>query len=395
MQGPKAFLLKHHRRVQMKLLHISDLHIGKRVNSYSMIEDQKYILDQILQITDRERPDAVLVAGDVYDKSVPSEEAVDLFDWFLVRLVQRKQEVFVVSGNHDSAERLSFAHKIMDACNVHFSPVYEKGAVSCMLHEGLKDEVRIHLLPFVKPANVRAKYPEETIDSYTGAVSAAVSHMDIDKEKVNILVAHQFVTGAERCDSEEISVGGLDNVDASAFADFDYVALGHLHGPQSVSRDTIRYAGSPLKYSFSEEKQHKSVTLVEIAGKGAVSVREAELKPQRDMVTVRGTFNELMAKDFYESGTLQDDYVRVILTDEDDIPDAMTKLRTVYRNVMELRYDNMRTRNNVSLRQLEEIEALSPQKLFSDFYAAMNGQEMSREQEKIVDDLVKKIWEEK
>lgn len=373
----------------MKLMHISDLHIGKRINSYSMTEDQKYILEQILLITDRERPDAVLIAGDIYDKAVPSEEAVDLFDWFLVRLVQRKTEIFLVSGNHDSAERLSFARKIMDACYVHFSPVYEKDCVSYTLHEGLEDEARIYLLPFVKPANVRAKYPEETINSYTGAVSAAVSRMDTDKEKINILVAHQFVTGAVRCDSEEISVGGLDNVDASAFAGFDYVALGHLHGPQSVGCDTVRYAGSPLKYSFSEEKQHKSVTIVEAARKGDISVREVELHPLRDMVTVKGTFEELMRS------APQEDYVRVILTDEEDVPDAVTKLRTVYHNLMELKYDNMRTRNDVSLRQLTEIEHLSPQKLFSDFYTMMNGQEMSGEQKKIVDDLVKKIWEEK
>ena len=373
----------------MKLMHISDLHIGKRVNSYSMTEDQKYILEQILLITDRERPDAVLIAGDIYDKAVPSEEAVDLFDWFLVRLVERKTEVFLVSGNHDSAERLSFARKIMDTCYVHFSPVYEKDCVSYTLHEGLEDEARIYLLPFVKPANVRAKYPEETIDSYTDAVSAAVNHMDINKEKINVLIAHQFVTGAVRCDSEEISVGGLDNVDASAFAGFDYVALGHLHGPQSVGRDTVRYAGSPLKYSFSEEKQHKSVTIVEAARKGDISVREVELHPLRDMVTVKGTFEELMRS------APQEDYVRVILTDEEDVPDAVTKLRTVYHNLMELKYDNMRTRNDVSLRQLTEIEHLSPQKLFSDFYTMMNGQEMSGEQKKIVDDLVKKIWEEK
>lgn len=377
----------------MKLIHLSDLHIGKRVNNFSMLEDQKFILNRILEIIDRESPDAVLIAGDIYDKSIPSEEAVNLFDWFLVRLVQRKTEVFAVSGNHDSSERLSFAHKIMDACKVHFSPVYEKDSAAYTLHEGMEDEVHIHLLPFVKPANVRARYPEETIESYTKAIASAISHMDIDTEKVNILIAHQFVTGSQRCDSEEVSAGGLDNVDAEVFAGFDYVALGHLHGPQRAGRDTVRYAGSPLKYSFSEEKQHKSVTVVEIASKGCITVREVELKPLRGMVTVRGTFNELMAKEYYDKTTLSEDYVRVILTDEEDIPDAMTKLRIVYRNIMELKYDNMRTRNHVSLRQLEEIESLSPQKLFSDFYVMMNGQEMSEGQKNTVDDLVKKIWE--
>ena len=378
----------------MKLLHLSDLHLGKRVNKFSMIEDQKYILNQILEIIDSEKPEGILIAGDIYDKSIPSEEAVDLFDWFLVRLVQRKQEVFIISGNHDSAERLSFAHKLMDACSVHVSPVFEKDTCCFTLHKGEKDETRIYMLPFIKPANVRAKYPEETAGTYTDAVRAAIRHMETDEKKINVLLAHQFVTGAWRSESEEVSVGGLDNVDAEVFSGFDYVALGHLHGPQSVCRDTVRYAGSPLKYSFSEEKQKKSVTIVEIASKGSFRVREAELRALRDMVTVRGTFIELMAKSFYGNTTLQEDYVRAVLTDEEDVPDAMTKLRTVYHNIMELSYDNRRTGNSASMEQLKEIEKVTPQQLFSDFYAQMNGREMNEEQTKIVDDLVKKIWEE-
>ena len=377
----------------MKLLHLSDLHIGKRVNNFPMIEDQKYILKEILEIIDREKPDGVMIAGDIYDRSIPSEEAVDLFDWFLVNLVRREAEIFIISGNHDSAERLSFGHKIMDACNVHISPVYEKDICSFRLHEGKTDEVGIYLLPFIKPVNVRTKYPEEKIETYTDAVRVAIKHMDIDPEKINILMAHQFVTGAGRSESEEISVGGLDNVDAEAFDGFDYVALGHLHGPQSAGRDTVRYAGSPLKYSFSEETQKKSVTVVEITAKDDIRVREVELKAKKDMKTIRGNFNDLMAKSFYEGTTLKEDYVRVILTDEEDVPDAITKLRTVYRNVMEMAYDNRRTRNSASLEQLKEIEKVTPSQLFSDFYKQMNGKEMSEEQKKIVDDLVEKIWE--
>lgn len=332
----------------MKLVHLSDLHLGKRVSDFSMLEDQRYILTEILQIIDQERPDGVLIAGDVYDKSVPSAEAVALLDDFLVRLAKRKHPIFVISGNHDSPERMAFGGRLMEASGVYLAPVYS-GRVQPITLMDKHGPVNFYLLPFVKPVHVRRCFPEREITTYTDALSVAVEAMEVDETQRNVLVTHQFVTGAARCESEEISVGGADNVDVSVFAPFDYVALGHLHGPQQVERETVRYCGTPLKYSFSELKHQKSVTVVELGTKGTVTVRTVPLVPKRDWVELRGTYEELTFRGFYQGTSYQEDYVRIILTDEEDIPEAFNKLRTVYRNLMGLDYDNRRTRADVRL----------------------------------------------
>lgn len=264
----------------MKLIHLSDIHLGKRVNEYSMIEDQEYILKRIINIVDDEMPDGVIIAGDVYDKSVPSAEAVQLFDDFLVRLAKRKIEVFVISGNHDSPERIAFASRIMDASGIHMSPVYTGEIVPISMHDEY-GEVTVYMLPFVKPVNVR-RFCEDEITTYTEAVKHAVLKMNINPDNRNVLVTHQFVTGARRSESEEISVGGTDNVDAGVFDDFDYVALGHIHSPQNCGSDKIRYCGTPLKYSFSEARDKKSVTVVEIAEK--VMLHTEQLSLFRNMI---------------------------------------------------------------------------------------------------------------
>ena len=251
----------------MKLMHLSDLHLGKRVNEFSLLEDQQYILNEILQMADRERPDGVIIAGDVYDKAVPPAEAVSLLDRFLVELARRSLQVFVISGNHDSPERMAFGGRLMEGSGLHMAPVY-RGQVDPIPLEDAYGPVNLYLLPFVKPAQVRRFFPDREIATYTQALEAAISAMDLDPRVRNVLVTHQFVTGAERCDSEELSVGGSDNVDVSVFAPFDYVALGHIHGPQCVGRETVRYCGTPLKYSFSEARHRKSVTLVELAPRG-------------------------------------------------------------------------------------------------------------------------------
>ncbi len=375
----------------MKLIHLSDLHLGKRVYEYSMLEDQEFILKRILNVADEEKPDGVIIAGDVYDKSVPSAEAVALFDEFLVQLAKRKLEVFVISGNHDSAERIAFGARLMDASGIHMSPVYS-GAVAPF---SMKDEygtVSIYLLPFIKPAHVRRYYDEE-ISSYTDALETAVSHMEIDREERNILVTHQFVTGARRSESEEVSVGGTDNVDARVFEPFDYVALGHLHSPQSCGRETIRYCGTPLKYSFSEARDSKSVTVVELAEKGKVSLRTVPLVPKRDLVELKGTYSELTLKAFYENTTWQEDYTHITLTDEEDVPDAIGKLRTVYHRLMKLDYDNRRTRAAAEIGGAEDVETKSPFELFAEFYALQNNQPMSEEQEKHMRELIRVTWE--
>ena len=375
----------------MKLFHLSDLHIGKRVNEISMIEDQEYILLRIIQMIDEEKPDAVLIAGDVYDKSVPSAEAVTLFDDFLCRLAKRKVPVLIISGNHDSPERLAFGNRLMEHAGIHISPVYQ-GQVAPVTLRDAYGEVHFWLLPFIKPAHVRRFYPDAGIESYTDAVRVAVEKMGIDPKGRNVLLTHQFVTGAATCESEEISVGGSDNVDAAVFADFDYVALGHIHGPQNIGDHRIRYCGTPLKYSFSEEKHHKSVTVVELGEKGNLNLRLLPLMPRRDLRSIRGAFAELTDKRFYER-TSADDYLQVILTDEEDVSEAMGKLRVIYPNIMKLRYDNTRTRTNQMIDGAEDVQRKSPLELFGELYELQNNQPMSDVQREFVQELIESIWE--
>lgn len=376
----------------MKLIHLSDLHLGKRVNEFSMLEDQQYILTEILQIIDREKPDGVMIAGDVYDKSVPSAEAVALLDDFLVRLAKRDLQVFLISGNHDSPERMAFGGRLMAQSGVHLAPVYD-GKVSPITLTDEYGPVNLYLLPFLKPAHVRRCFPEREILTYTDALAAAIEAMGVDPAQRNVLVTHQFVTGAARCDSEEISVGGTDNVDVSVFEPFDYVALGHIHGPQQVGRETVRYCGTPLKYSFSEAKHQKSVTVVELGEKGAVSVRTVPLTPMRDLAELRGTYEELTFRGFYDGTSYPRDYVHITLTDEEDIPDAVSKLRIIYPNLMKLDYDNKRTRAGIILEGAEDQQR-SPLELLEEFYEKQNGQPMGEEQRAFAKSLMERIWEE-
>ncbi len=377
----------------MKLIHLSDLHLGKNVNGYSMIEDQKYILTEILRILEEEQPDGVLIAGDVYDKSIPSAEAVELFDDFLVKLSKRHLETFIISGNHDSAERLAFGNRLMDASGIHLSPAYD-GTVTPFIRSDEFGETAVYCLPFIKPAYVRRFYPDAEIASYTDAVKEAIAHMDIDPYRRNVLITHQFVTGAVRSDSEEISVGGTDNVDASVFEPFDYVALGHIHGPQNIVENRIRYCGTPLKYSFSEANHHKSVSVVELKEKGNVTVRTIPLAPKHDMKEIRGTYEELTRKDYYDNTSYRTDYMHITLTDEEDIPDAVSKLKVIYTNLMKLDYDNRRTRTQASAERPADVERKSPLELFEDLYVMQNGTELSEEQKSFLQGMIETIWEE-
>ena len=376
----------------MKLIHLSDLHLGKRVNEFSMLEDQQYILTEILQIIDQEKPDGVMIAGDVYDKSVPSAEAVALLDDFLVRLAKRGLQGFLISGNHDSPERMAFGGRLMAQSGVHLAPVYD-GKVRPITLTDEYGPVNLYLLPFLKPAHVRRCFPEREILTYTDALAAAIEAMGVNPAQRNVLVTHQFVTGAARCDSEEISVGGTDNVDVSVFEPFDYVALGHIHGPQQVGRETVRYCGTPLKYSFSEAKHQKSVTVVELGEKGAVSVHTVPLTPMRDLAELRGTYEELTFRGFYDGTSYPRDYVHITLTDEEDIPDAVSKLRIIYPNLMKLDYDNKRTRAGIVLEGAEDQQR-SPLELLEEFYEKQNGQPMGEEQRAFAKSLMERIWEE-
>ena len=379
----------------MRFIHLADLHIGKRVNGFPMLEDQRYILEQILERTKESAADAVIIAGDIYDKPVPSAEAVDLFDDFLVGLTKLGVRVFLISGNHDSAERISYAGRLLRESQVYISPRFD-GTIHPISVSDDYGIVNVYLIPYIHPSLVRNAWPEEKIGSYDDAMRVLLEKSGADPNARNLAVVHQFVTAGgqspEETDSEEKHVGGLDKVDASAFDAFDYVALGHLHGPQRIGRDTIRYAGSPLKYSFSEEKQNKSITLAELKEKGKVTYDLLPLEAKRDLRTVRGTFEEVTSPEF-TARRKGDDYYRVILTDENDVPNALSRLRRrFYENLMILEYDNARTSSDVRIEAEEGEEEKEPIEVLGDLYQMQNGREMSLLQKETAEKLIRRIW---
>ena len=377
-------------------MHLADLHLGKRVNGFSMMEDQEYILNRILEIMEEEQPDGLLIAGDVYDKTIPPAEAVRLMDDFLTAVAAKHVPVFLISGNHDSAERVAFGHQLMQGSGIWISPVYD----GTIRHHTLEDrwgEVNIYLIPFLRPSVVRSFFPDVEIEDYTDALRTIIEDLQVDTSRRNVVLAHQFVTAAgalpETCDSEQLSVGGLDRVDGSVFSPFDYTALGHLHGPQRVGSETIRYAGSPLKYSFSELHQKKSVTVAELRAKGETEIRQIPLQPRREMIELRGTFEEIL-EEARKKGELQTDYYHMILTDETDVVDALSRLREYYPNIMLLAYDNRRTRSQKEVEQLDRVEERTPGELFAALYEQQNGQEMDSDRKEYLDGLIREIWEE-
>lgn len=410
----------------MRFIHLADLHIGKRVNEFSMIEDQRYVLKQVLQLADQQVADGkgldgVLIAGDIYDKPVPAAEAVQLLDWFLTQLANRKLPVYMVSGNHDSGERLAFGAHLLRTSRVYVESVYD-GTLHSVTLEDEYGKLHIYMLPFVKPVHVRRalfreaqtinpasdtmgisaaeatedgsneeEQNKDIIATYKDAVAVVLERTELPKNDRNILIAHQMVTGAKRCDSEEIFVGGLDNIDAELFDDFDYVALGHLHGPQKVGREEVRYAGTLLKYSFSECTHKKSVTILEMKEKGNISIETIPVKPLRDMRQIEGTYEQLMSRDFYKDSNTED-YLKVILKDEEEITDVLGKLRAIYPNIMKLQYDNARTRLMQHVEDVDWKEDKQPEAYFEEFFEVQNNQSMTEEQKKLVTDLIEKIW---
>ena len=376
----------------MKFIHLSDLHLGKRLCGFSLLEDQAYILDELLDLVRQEAPDAVLIAGDVYDKPVPPAEAVALFDDFLVRLTACGTQVLLISGNHDSAERLAFGGRLMDARGVHVSPAYQ-GTIAPVTLADRAGSVDFYLLPFLKPANVRRFYPDETAETYTDAVRCALAHRRPGTGGRSVLVAHQFVTGAATWDSEELSVGGLDQVDAQAFAGFDYVALGHLHGPQQVGKPAMRYSGTPLKYSFSEAAQQKSVPIVTLCAPGEVEIHLQPLTPRRDLLVRTGSYDMLTSRAFY-SAFDRNAYLHLTLTDAQEIPDAIGKLRTIYPNIMRLDYQNAPGAPGAALALGAQAERRAPIDLFDDFYRLQNDRPLSPEQRALLGGMIETIWEE-
>jgi len=378
----------------MKLLHLGDLHFGKRVGNLSLLKDQKDLNEIIYDTIDREGIDAVLICGDIYDKGIPAEEAVKVFDDFLVELAKKKIPVMITAGNHDSAERLSFGDRLIETADIYISPAYD-GNVKKV---SLKDEygtVNFYLLPFVKPVDVRHAFGNETIENYTDALRVAIGNMNVDTSERNVILSHQFVTdicgtqtktdGSE----DELYVGGTAAVHPSVYEPFDYTALGHIHRPQHVWRDNIRYCGSLMKFSFNEEEQNKKLTIVELGEKGNIKIDRIPITPPRDFITVKGTFSEMRKN---KDGIGKDDFVRVILTDENDIANAFSILRETYPCLQELRYDNKRTNNMTIADGGETAPDLKPIEMAELFYKQRNNSEMSEEQREIVSSLIEEIW---
>lgn len=373
----------------MKFLHLADLHLGKRINEYSLFEDQKYILESIVSIAESEKVDSVIIAGDVYDKSVPASEAVSLFDKFITRLKMLGIRLFIISGNHDSAERLEFGSEIMKSFDIFISSVFREIPKPITISDSF-GEIDVYLLPFVKAVNVRHVVEGSEVETTDQAIREVIALMKPDPNRRSVLVAHQFVAGASRCDSEDIFAGGSDSIGADAFSGFDYVALGHLHGPQKIVSENIRYSGSPLKYSPSESSHKKSIPIVEIMEKGHIEIKLIPLAPIRDLRKIRGSYEELTLHKNYETTNTQD-YVCITLTDENDIPNAIGKLRSIYPNILSLEYDNKRTALLKALSPIEAEEAKNPFELISDFYKLRNNAEMSDFQAKEVRSVIESL----
>ena len=375
----------------MKFFHLSDLHLGKRLCGFSLIDDQSYILNQILQLVDFYHPDALLLAGDLYDKPVPPVEAVALLDHFLEELAGRGLPTLLISGNHDSPQRLAFGARLLHPSGIHMAPVYT-GRVEPVVLRDSHGPVYCYLLPYLKPAHLRQAFPQAQVESYTDAMQVAIQALGLDPAARNLLVTHQFVTGSLRSESEELSVGGADNVDAAVFDPFDYVALGHLHTPQQVGRPTLRYSGSPLAYSFSEADSPKSVAVVELGEKGQAQVSTLPLRPRRPLRELTGSYDWFTLLETYQDAPWREDYLRLVLTDPQEIPHAAARLRGIYPNLMQLAYRRPEG-EDLEPFSLVELPHQSPLELFGEFYARQNGQPMDARQEQFVKQLMEEIWE--
>ena len=367
----------------MKFLHLGDLHLGKALSDFDLIEDQRYILDQILCIADKESIDGVLIAGDVYDKSIPSEAATKLLDYFLIELAKKEIKVFMVSGNHDSDERLNYGSTLFASNQIFISAVFDGTLHKQSFADG-DTEIDIYMLPFVKASQVRHYFPNEDIESYDAAVRTIIRNTPINKQNKNILVAHQFVAGKGEepvlAGSESVgtqSVGMVEKIGYDCFDDFDYAALGHIHSPQRVGRDEIRYAGSPLKYSLSEVNNEKSVPLITVSAKERVKIELVPLKPKRDVRHIRGTLKELLNK---KNVKAPEDFIYATLTDEDIINDAMGIFQQVYPNTVRIDYDNSHTRETLQVDISRIAENKTFQELVGDFYRQMYGCEITEEE---------------
>lgn len=370
----------------MKFFHISDLHIGKKLREMDITKDQEYILNEIIELADEKKPDAFLIAGDIYDRSVPAASAINLFNDFITELESRNIKVFIISGNHDSPERIQFANKVLAKNDIYIVGTFE-GKMKKVKLEDEFGPINIYMLPFIKPSIVANFFEDKTIDSYEKAARIVIDEEDIDSTQRNVLIAHQFVTNKgkepEQSESESIRVGGLDNIDVSIFDKFDYVALGHIHRPQKVGRDTVRYCGTPLKYSFSECNHEKSVTMVEFNEKDDITITKLPLYPIKDMRIIKDTLENLLNNQEYTK--YSEDYINAIVTDEEELFDPIGQLRNVYKNILLLEIENTRSQYiEDELIFSTKVKEKDPFELFKDFYFSQNNVDMNSSQEKIL-----------
>lgn len=380
----------------MKLLHLADLHLGKILQEQSLIEDQEYMLNQIIQLIKKENVETVLISGDVYDRSVPPAEAVNLLDSFLKTLIKElKIKVFIIAGNHDSKDRLGFGSKIFEDEGLYIESKYTGNLRKVELQDEY-GKLNIYMLPFVKPVEVKQFFEDDLENNYNIAINKIIGKEEINKRERNIILVHQFVTAGtiepERTESEVLSLGGIENVDVSNFNDFDYVAIGHVHRPQKIGRDTARYAGTMLKYSFSEINHNKTVSIIEIKEKGDININLVQLNPLRDMREIKGPLEELIKPENYECGNTND-YIKAVITNKEPVYDAIGQIRRIYPNTLKLEIRNSKTINNVEEQNinLENIKKKTELELFADFYKSQNNVELDERQTEIIKNIISEV----
>lgn len=380
----------------MKLLHLSDLHLGKILQEQSLLEDQEYMLKQIVEKIKQEEIETILISGDIYDRGIPPTEAVNLLDSFLNTLIKElERKVFIIAGNHDSKERLGFGNKIFENDGLYIESKYTGNLKKVELEDEF-GKLNIYMLPFIKPVEVRKYFEDEEITSYEQAIHKIIEKEEINEKERNIILVHQFITSGgtepERTESEVISLGGTDNVDVSNFEQFDYVAIGHVHRPQRIGRDTARYSGTMLKYSFSEVNHKKSMPILDFKEKGNLEIKLEELIPLRDMREIKGPIEELIKKENYE-GTNTDDYIRAIITNEEPIFDAIGQIRRIYPNTLKLEIKNSKTALSLEEQasNIANVKDKSEIELFNEFYKMQNNNELNEEQIEVMEQIIKSV----
>ena len=375
---------------KMILAHISDLHLGKTLHNFSLIEDQDYILEQIAGILVEKKVDVLIIAGDIYDKNVAPEAGIRVLRKFLGRLVEARIKVLIISGNHDSAERLTFGGEFMTDKGIYFSKIYD-GKIEPITFEDDFGPVNFYLLPFIKPSTVQHYFEDENIDSWDAAVRCAVKGLKINSSERNVIVAHQNIMSAERCESEETYIGGQDAVSDEIFKDFDYTALGHIHRQQKIGKYNVMFSGTPLKYSTSEFDHKKVMPLISLGEKGKVDIELLDLLPKRDLRKISGTLDEIMTMAAKDPNN-HEDFIDITLTDENEVMDAISTLRSVYPNVLKISYENMATRAADEIEKLGKLDKGNPGEIFEAFFNSRRGREMTEEEKEYINSLIEKIW---